>query len=268
MQEQRLALTRPDVSDDSAHPGLPSPRTRLSGRMPCLCRAFTGAPASCRTRSAMLPQSQAASSARSASASTRTTRLGARTGARAPGRGPRAPRSAARPRPRPTAGTSSCATRDVRLDLREAGHHRGRLGERAPAERAAEGQRGGQPVAADVAVEHDQVTGLLSAERRRPRAGAPRGRSGRRRRSSGRGCRARSIRRWKPRFVMTVTATRSTPSASAQIATIWSPSTTSPFASTASIRSPSPSNAIPRSWPPRATRRLQHRRGRSHRSRR
>ena len=54
-------------------------------------------------------------------------------------------------------------------------------------------------------------------------------------------------------FVIAVTTTRSTPSASAQIARIWSPSTISPDASTASIRSPSPSNAIPRSYPPTPT---------------
>ena len=61
------------------------------------------------------------------------------------------------------------------------------------------------------------------------------------------------ISAWKPRFVITVTATRSTPRSSARIATIWSPSTSSPFSSTASIRSPSPSNAIPRSKPPSTT---------------
>ena len=44
-----------------------------------------------------------------------------------------------------------------------------------------------------------------------------------------RGCRARRIRAWKPRFVICVTATRSTPRSSARIATIPSPSTSSPL---------------------------------------
>src|SRR5215213_1799137 len=57
------------------------------------------------------------------------------------------------------------------------------------------------------------------------------------------------ISAWKPRFVICVTATVSTECSSARIATIWSPSTTSPRSSTASMRSPSPSNAIPRSHP-------------------
>src|SRR2546423_474412 len=58
-----------------------------------------------------------------------------------------------------------------------------------------------------------------------------------------------SMSRWKPRFVIVVTATTSTPSSSASTATIWSPSTATPFSSTASMRSPSPSKAIPRSSP-------------------
>src|SRR5215217_4469995 len=57
------------------------------------------------------------------------------------------------------------------------------------------------------------------------------------------------ISRWKPRFVIWVTATVSTSRSSARIARIWSPSTVSPAPSTASMRSPSPSNAIPRSAP-------------------
>ena len=57
------------------------------------------------------------------------------------------------------------------------------------------------------------------------------------------------MRRWKPRFVICVTATRSTPRWSASTATIWSPSISFPPASTASMRSPSPSNATPRSAP-------------------
>ena len=56
-----------------------------------------------------------------------------------------------------------------------------------------------------------------------------------------------SISRWKPRFVIVVTATVSTFRSSARTARIWSPSSGSPFPSTASIRSPSPSNATPRS---------------------
>src|SRR6185503_5899508 len=55
VQEQRLALTRPDVSDDSAHPGCSFPTDARSAEMPYLCRAFA-APASRLTRSAMLPQ--------------------------------------------------------------------------------------------------------------------------------------------------------------------------------------------------------------------
>ena len=136
-----------------------------------------------------------------------------------------------------------------------------------PCERAAQEQRRGEAVAGDVVAQADDVPGLLAAEdaalaveRLEHVAVADVGRETRMPRSS--------IRRWKPRFVIVVTATRSTPRSSARIATIWSPSTAAPFASTASIRSPSPSNATPRSKPPLVTSLLQARRGRSRRSRR
>ena len=53
---------------------------------------------------------------------------------------------------------------DVLLRLRVAGITRRRIGERAALERAAEEQRGDEAVAGDVAVEVDQVPGLLAAE--------------------------------------------------------------------------------------------------------
>ena len=61
--------------------------------------------------------------------------------------------------PRPARG-------QVALHLREARHHAGGLRERPPVERAAEEQGGDEAVAGDVAVEPDQVPGLLAAEQR------------------------------------------------------------------------------------------------------
>src|SRR5689334_4113406 len=51
--------------------------------------------------------------------------------------------------------------RHVLLHLREAGHHRGGLAERAPFEGSAEEQRGGEAVAGHVVLEVDQMAGLL-----------------------------------------------------------------------------------------------------------
>ena len=75
--------------------------------------------------------------------------------------------------------STSCRTRvtelaardaDVPLGLRVALQHRRGVGERPTLERAAEEQRGCEPVAGDVAVEIDDVARLLAAEQRRPRA--------------------------------------------------------------------------------------------------
>ena len=84
-----------------------------------------------------------------------------------------------------------------------------------------------EAVAGDVVVEADDVPRLLAAEdaalapqRLEDVAVADVGVTTRMPRSS--------IRRWKPRFVIVVTATTSTPRSSARIATIWSPSTGSP----------------------------------------
>ena len=132
-------------------------------------------------------------------------------------------------------------------------HHGRRLGQRAALERRAEQQRGREAVAGDVVAQADDVAGLLAAEhaalalqrlehvavadvgrddadrRAPPSAGGSRGSSSSsprpgRRRGAARGSR-RSGRRRR----------------------------VSPFASTASMRSPSPSNAMPRSSPPLAT---------------
>src|SRR5829696_5420380 len=54
--------------------------------------------------------------------------------------------------------------RKVLLDLREPGHDRSSLGESSALEGAAEEQRGGQPVAGHVAVEANQMTGLLTTQ--------------------------------------------------------------------------------------------------------
>ena len=72
-----------------------------------------------------------------------------------------------------------------------------------PFERAAEEQRRGQPVAGDVIAQVDDVARLLAAEHGRRARAAPRGRSGRRRRSSTTRIPRSPIRRWKPRFVIT-----------------------------------------------------------------
>ena len=61
-------------------------------------------------------------------------------------------------------GELSNLYRKVLLDLREPGHHGCRLRESSALEGATEEQRGGQPVAGHVAVEADQMTGLLAAQ--------------------------------------------------------------------------------------------------------
>src|SRR5579875_17074 len=53
---------------------------------------------------------------------------------------------------------------DVGLRLREAGHHRRRLRQAPASERGAEEQRRGEPVAAHVVAQVDQVAGLLAPE--------------------------------------------------------------------------------------------------------
>ena len=79
-----------------------------------------------------------------------------------------------------------------------------------PCERAAEQERGREPVSGDVVAQADHVAGLLAAEHALSRRSAS---STYRSPTSVVTTRIprSSIRRWKPRFVITVTATRSTP---------------------------------------------------------
>ena len=112
----------------------------------------------------------------------------------------------------------------VLLRLRPARHHAPRLAQLAALERRAEQQRGGEAVAGDVVTQVDDVPRLLAAEDRPPRLRAPRARSGRRRRSSRRGCRALASARGS-RVRHHRHGDVSTSWSSARIATIWSPST-------------------------------------------
>ena len=108
-------------------------------------------------------------------------------------------------------------------------------------------------------VEQDDVPGLLAAEHELARRASPPARTGRRPAVSTTSMPASAIAWRKPRLAMTVATTVSpasrpvSRSASASMARIWSPSTTSPRASTARQRSASPSCAMPASAPCAAT---------------
>ena len=122
-----------------------------------------GQPSSCRTSAAMVAQRASASGSVSASASTRISGSvpDGRTSTR-----PRSPSSAfsLATSVRTGSGTSRSLDRDVLLHLRVDGHHRRQLRKGVAAQRAAQLERGGEPVAGDVVAEQDHVTRLLSAE--------------------------------------------------------------------------------------------------------
>ena len=87
-------------------------------------------------------------------------------------------------------GNLEARERHVLLRLGIARHDRDRFGERAAVERSAEREGSRQPVTGDMSVEHDEVAGLLAPEDSATPGGAPRARSGRRRPSSRRARRA------------------------------------------------------------------------------
>src|SRR5581483_7595828 len=145
---------------------------------------------------------------------------------------------------------------DVAQDLRQARHHRRQLREGAarPAHHVEQLHGGQQPVAGGGEVGEDDVPDCSPPIEYPPERSA----SSTHRSPTGvsttvipRAC----IASRNPRLLITVTTTasrRSVPRScrsTAQIAMIWSPSTSSPAASTATSRSASPSNASPTSAP-------------------